>query len=406
MNPHSMNLEPNDLVLFARVADEGSFSRAAQRLGLPKSTVSRRVAALEAQLGERLLQRTTRKLTITDFGVAVLEHAHHVVEDVAAAASLAQNRQIQPSGRLRVSMPGDLANLVLAPMLAEFVLKHPAITLEIDLSARFVDLIGENFDVAVRMGELRDDAFLAARRVATFRTSLYAAPAYLASRGTPPEPEALMEHEALRILSRDGRCDAVGAQSWRATLGRHSSGTCDRQFAGTAPANGAQGGGHHGRERPFRARLRATRRARPGFARVVVATGQCVGCVSGPAPDAGAHARVHRFARRAVHRSRVRGRGSGRAEEPIAPAAGGFDRRQSIITQVEVTQRRATRPIEERRGGESRSIAQKIADDPIHEGNICGIEAGGRLMTVHRRNLHELRSGDRPGSTPLRRRMD
>src|SRR5439155_6116276 len=92
-----INVEPNDLLLFARVVDAGSFSRAAERLGLPKSTVSRRVAALEAQSGERLLLRTTRKLTVTDFGLAVFEHAHHVDEDVAAAASLAQNRQIEPS---------------------------------------------------------------------------------------------------------------------------------------------------------------------------------------------------------------------------------------------------------------------------------------------------------------------
>jgi DNA-binding transcriptional LysR family regulator len=199
-----MNLEPNDLLLFARVVDEGSFSRAAERLHLPKSTVSRRVAALEVQLGERLLLRTTRKLTVTDFGLAVLEHAHHVVEDVAAAASLAQNRQIEPSGRLRVTMPSDIANIVLAPLLAEFVLKYPAITLEVDLSARFVDLIGENFDVAIRIGELRDDASLAARRIAAFTGSLYAAPAYLARRGTPSEPEALMEHDALRVLSQAG----------------------------------------------------------------------------------------------------------------------------------------------------------------------------------------------------------
>jgi DNA-binding transcriptional LysR family regulator len=199
-----MNVAPNDLLLFARVVDEGSFSRAAGRLGVPKSTVSRRLAALEAQLGERLLLRTTRKLTVTDFGLAVLEHAHHVVEDVEAAASLAQNRQLKPSGRLRVTMPSDMANLVLAPLLAEFVLNYPAITLEVDLSARFVDLIGENFDVAIRMGELRDDASLAARRIAAFAGSLYAAPAYLARRGTPSEPEALMEHDALRLLSRAG----------------------------------------------------------------------------------------------------------------------------------------------------------------------------------------------------------
>jgi len=199
-----MDLQPNDLAVFARVVDEGSFSRAAERLSLPKSTVSRRVAALEAELGERLLLRTTRKLTVTDFGHAVLEHARHVVEDVSAAASLADNRQLEPSGRLRVSMPGDAGNLLLAPLLAEFVLKYPAITLEVDLSARFVDLIGENFDVAIRMGHLRDDASLAGRQLAAFTGSLYAAPAYIARRGTPPEPEALMEHDALSILSRAG----------------------------------------------------------------------------------------------------------------------------------------------------------------------------------------------------------
>ncbi len=197
-------LQPNDLVLFARVVDEGSFSRAAERLHLPKSTVSRRVAALEGQLGERLLLRTTRKLTVTDFGRAILEHAHHVADDVAAAASLAQTRQLAPTGRLRVSMPGDLGNLVLAPVLAEFIRDYPAVSLEVDLSARFVDLVGENFDVALRMGDLRDDASLAARRIAAFTVSLYAAPAYVERHGLPSEPEALMEHDALRVLTRTG----------------------------------------------------------------------------------------------------------------------------------------------------------------------------------------------------------
>ncbi|HVO90072.1 MAG TPA: LysR family transcriptional regulator [Casimicrobiaceae bacterium] len=197
-------IDANDLALFARVVDERSFSRAAERLGLPKSTVSRRLAALETRLGERLLLRTTRKLSVTDFGRAVLEHAHHVVEDVAAAASLAHNRQTEPSGRLRVSMPGDFAITMLAPLLAAFALKYPAITLEVDLSARVVDLIGENFDLAIRMGELRSDASLVARRIAQFSGSLYAAPAYLARRSAPSEPEALMEHDALRVLARTG----------------------------------------------------------------------------------------------------------------------------------------------------------------------------------------------------------
>ena len=199
-----MNLEPNDLMLFARVVDEGSFSRAATRVRLPKSTVSRRVAALESQLGERLLLRTTRKLTVTDFGHSVLEHARQVASEVEAAASLAQHRQVEPSGRLRVSMPGDFANIVLGQLLADFIARHPAISLEIDLSPRRVDLIGENFDLALRMGDLPDDASLAARRIAVFALGLYASPDYLKRRGIPSEPEALMEHDALRLLKRSG----------------------------------------------------------------------------------------------------------------------------------------------------------------------------------------------------------
>src|SRR3954470_24591528 len=131
-------VEPNDLLLFARVAEMGSFSRAAERLGMPKSTVSRRVSALETQLGERLLVRSTRKLSITEFGEAVLAHARHVAEDVEAAASLAQNRQLEPAGTLRVTMPPDLAHSMLAPLFAQFTRAHPGVKLELDLSARFV----------------------------------------------------------------------------------------------------------------------------------------------------------------------------------------------------------------------------------------------------------------------------
>lgn len=218
-----MNVDPNDLLLFARVVDSGSFSRAAQRDGRPKSTLSRRVAALESQLGERLLLRTTRKLSLTDFGHSVLEHARHVAAEVEAAQSLAQHRQAEPSGRLRVSMPADLANDVLARVLAEFIAKYPAISLELDLSPRRVDLVGENFDVAIRMGDLPNDATLAARRLAVFSTGLYAAPQYVQRRGVPSEPEALLEHDALRLLARGGE-----PQPWQLTRG-------DQQWEGIPP---------------------------------------------------------------------------------------------------------------------------------------------------------------------------
>jgi DNA-binding transcriptional LysR family regulator len=101
-------------------------------------------------------------------------------------------------------MPHDLATLVLASLLAEFVVNYPKIILEVDLTARFVDLIGENFDVAIRMGDLADDATLAARRLATFSGGLYASPTYVGRRGMPQEPEALMEHDVLRVLTRTG----------------------------------------------------------------------------------------------------------------------------------------------------------------------------------------------------------
>jgi DNA-binding transcriptional LysR family regulator len=218
----AMSIEPNDLILFARVAEAGSFSAAAQRSGLPKSTVSRRIALLEAQLGERLLLRTTRKLSVTDFGSDMLEHARQVMAEVEAAAALAQQRQAEPSGRLRVSMPNDLANLMFGPVLARFMQRYPAITLEIDLSPRRVDLIGENFDVAIRMGNLPDDASLAARRLALFSNGLYASPAYLRRRGVPAHPEQLLQHDILRLLGRSGEPApwllSRGAERWEAVL--------------------------------------------------------------------------------------------------------------------------------------------------------------------------------------------
>lgn len=200
-----MDIEANDLFLFARVAESGSFSRAAERTGLPKSTLSRRISTLEGRLGERLLQRTTRKLALTEFGLSLLDHARHVAEEVEAASALAQHRQAQPSGRLRISMPSDFATIALGDMLAAFMTRYPAITLELDLSPRRVDLIGENFDLAIRMGELADDANLAARRIAVFTTGLYAAPAYIARRGLPETPESLMQYDALCLSGKGGQ---------------------------------------------------------------------------------------------------------------------------------------------------------------------------------------------------------
>lgn len=199
-----MESDADDLLLFARVMEAGSFSRAAERVRWPKSTVSRRIAALEARLGEKLLQRTTRKLSLTDFGAGVLEHARAVAAEVDGALALALHRQQKPSGRLRVSMPADFAQNVATAMLAEFALQYPEVQLELDLTPRRVDLVGEGFDLAIRMGELAEDSQLAARRLATTHWGLYASPDYLARVGEPLLPQALEAMHGLMLLSRTG----------------------------------------------------------------------------------------------------------------------------------------------------------------------------------------------------------
>jgi DNA-binding transcriptional LysR family regulator len=210
-----MDIEPNDLVLFARIVEAGSFSKAAERVRQPKSTVSRRISLLEAQLGERLLQRTTRKLVVTEFGASLLEHARKVAEEVEAVDALAQHRQAAPSGKLRVSAPADFANMGLVGVVNTFVARYPEVALELDLSPRRVDLLAENFDVAIRMGDLPDDASLNARRVAFERFGLYAAPSYIALRGLPVHPDELAGHDLLCMLSRAG-----GPVPWVLTRGK------------------------------------------------------------------------------------------------------------------------------------------------------------------------------------------
>jgi DNA-binding transcriptional LysR family regulator len=214
MEQSGANIDPNDLLIFAHVAEFGSFSRAADRLGLPKSSVSRRLAALEQRLGERLLARTTRRQTLTEFGQLLLEHARQVVAEVDAVAALSEHRQAAPSGRLRVSLPGDLANLLLADALAAFVATYPEIFLELDLSPRRVDLLGEGFDLAIRVGDLPDDTTLVARRLGEFSVGLYASPDYLAQAGHPASPEDLVRHTAVGLPGVNGE-----AVRWRLDQG-------------------------------------------------------------------------------------------------------------------------------------------------------------------------------------------
>ena len=214
-----MGLDANDLILFAQVMETGSFSRAAERTGLPKSTLSRRITTLETKLGERLLTRSTRRLAITEFGERILEHARRLLEETEAASAMALHRQGVPRGVLRVSMPPDFVELDLTPFLLQFAASYPEVRLELDLSPRRVDLLAERFDLAVRVASrLPDDTTLVARKLCELENGLYASPAYLARYGVPEKPQELLEHVGLRLIGGNG--DALpwrlsrGAEQW------------------------------------------------------------------------------------------------------------------------------------------------------------------------------------------------
>lgn len=210
-----MSLDANDLILFAHIIEAGSFSRAAERTGLPKSTLSRRLTQLETKLGERLLTRSTRRLAITEFGERLLEHARRLLEESEAASALALHRQGIPRGVLRVSLPPDFVELDLTPFLLQFATSYPEVSLELDLSPRRVDLLAERFDLAVRVASrLPDDSTLVARKLFDLPHGLYASPAYLQRYGTPAVPADLLQHVGLRLISGNGE-----ALPWRLRRG-------------------------------------------------------------------------------------------------------------------------------------------------------------------------------------------
>jgi DNA-binding transcriptional LysR family regulator len=215
----SAPIDANDLLLFARVIEAGSFSRAAEALQLPKSTLSRRITALESLLGERLMQRSTRRLAITDFGESVLEHARRLTEETEATLALAQHRQARPQGTLRVSMPPNLPEIEPDEIFARFLAKHPQVRLELDLSPRRVDLVAERFDLALRVAAaLPDDNTLVARPLFKLAQGLFASPAYLRRTGQPKRPEDLPGHRALQLIASDGKPQrwelAKGSRHW------------------------------------------------------------------------------------------------------------------------------------------------------------------------------------------------
>ncbi|BBP83169.1 LysR family transcriptional regulator [Pseudomonas tohonis] len=175
---------------FARVVEAGSFTRAADTLHMSKTSVTQLVQQLEARLRVKLLNRTTRRVALTADGAAYYERVVRLLADLDDAETSLSSASASPRGRLRVDVPSPLASMILVPALPEFHARHPDIQIDMGVSDRIVDVIGENVDCVVRGGELSDQS-LVARRVGDLRLGVYAAPEYLQRLGTPTHPREL-----------------------------------------------------------------------------------------------------------------------------------------------------------------------------------------------------------------------
>lgn len=189
-----------ELETFVQVADTGGIGAAAERLGVAKSAVSRRLKDLEERLGVRLVNRTTRQLSLTDTGRAYYDRAVQVLADLAEADQQAAAVHGALSGRLKVAAPLSFGLMHLAPAVDGFLQANPDLWIDLDLNDRRVDLVDEGFDIAVRIGQLEDSSLIA-RRLAPVRNVACASPGYLARFGEPQEPEDLARHVSLRYTN-------------------------------------------------------------------------------------------------------------------------------------------------------------------------------------------------------------
>jgi len=206
----------HDMALFVEVARTGSFSRASVKLGVPGATLSRRIAAMERHFGVRLLDRTTRSVALSETGQRYFERCAHLVDEARLAQEALAENVSRPVGHVRVSMPVDLGLTYIGPLLPDFARQYPGISLDLDLSPRFSDLVTEPVDLAIRLGEVVGDQ-LVVRRLGSIEQLLFAAPGYLALHGHPQQPADLVEHACITSGS------AQQASNWR--LQRHDQAT-------------------------------------------------------------------------------------------------------------------------------------------------------------------------------------
>ncbi|MFC3393475.1 LysR family transcriptional regulator [Brenneria rubrifaciens] len=181
---------------FVEVVKARSFRGAAKTLGMPNSTLSRKINELEKYIGLRLLHRTTRKIELTEAGQIYYDRSRRIIEEARLAHEQLGAILTQPQGMLRVSLPADFAVVILAPLIRGFSKRYPGISFDLDLTPRNVDLVSEPYDLAIRMGSLPNSGLIA-RKLGALSCSLYASPDYLTMNGAPENPDALTAHDCL-----------------------------------------------------------------------------------------------------------------------------------------------------------------------------------------------------------------
>lgn len=217
LNMERSSVDLLDVLAFVRVVETGAFSRAGERMGMSKSVLSRRVARLEEGLGARLLTRTAQGAAPTEVGQAYFERASNILADLEAAEEVVAEAVTQVAGPIRLSAPLSFGVEHLAPALAEFAQANPRVELDISFDDRTVDLAAGGFDLAVRIGSLKDSA-LVARRIAPVRAVPVASPAYLEARGRPQHPRDLSGHDILLYANEQWRFRVGG--KWEYARGR------------------------------------------------------------------------------------------------------------------------------------------------------------------------------------------
>ncbi|WP_261841225.1 LysR family transcriptional regulator [Aliamphritea ceti] len=197
-------LDLNAVRIFVQVVDAGGFSAAGRVLGLPKSTISRKLSQLESELGVRLLKRSTRSLTLTEPGGTFYQRCRLIIQQAQDAESEMLDSLAAPRGVLRVSAPVEEGNDVLGPVIADYLIKYPEVELQLYLTNDFVDLVGGEYDVAVRAGELQDSSLIAVKLFKEHMTA-YASPDYLKQHGTPADISQLAEHNCFLYGERTAK---------------------------------------------------------------------------------------------------------------------------------------------------------------------------------------------------------